>query len=98
MNKKVIDVHLHIGGKGNSSPCRMSKRFLSSPAYQYMVVRSGIPLRELLEDHDKAIRTTLINRLNNAPRVDFGQVLTLTFSAKASNIAQIWNYKLPKYL
>jgi len=53
----------------------MSKRFLSSPAYLYMVVRSGIPLRELLEDHDQAIRTTLINRLNKAPSVDFGVFL-----------------------
>lgn len=76
MNDKVIDIHMHIGGKGNSSPCKMSKRFLSSPAYLYMVVRSGIPLRELLEDHDKAIRSTLIDRLNNAPSVDFGVFLS----------------------
>lgn len=75
MNKRVIDVHMHIGGKGNSSPCKMSKKFLSSPAYLYMVVRSGIPLRDLIEDHDKAIRTTLIKRLNNAPSVDFGVFL-----------------------
>jgi predicted TIM-barrel fold metal-dependent hydrolase len=75
MNRKVIDVHMHIGGKGNSSPCKMSKRFLSSPAYLYMVVRSGISLRRLLEDHDQAIRTTMIDRLNNAPSVDFGVFL-----------------------
>jgi predicted TIM-barrel fold metal-dependent hydrolase len=75
MNKNVIDIHLHIGGKGNSSPCKMSKRFLSSPAYLYMVVRSGIPLHKLLEDHDGVLRTTLIDRLNNAPSVDFGVFL-----------------------
>jgi hypothetical protein len=34
-NKRVIDIHPHIGGKGNSSPCKMSKRFLYSPAYFY---------------------------------------------------------------
>ncbi len=75
MSKKVIDIHLHIGGKGNSSPCKMSKRFLSSPAYLYMVVRSGIPLHKLLEDHDGVLRTTLIDRLNKAPSVDFGVFL-----------------------
>jgi predicted TIM-barrel fold metal-dependent hydrolase len=75
MNEKVIDIHVHIGGKGNSSPCKMSKRFLSSPAYLYMVVRSGIPLKKLLEDHDGVLRTTLIERLNNAPSVDFGVFL-----------------------
>jgi predicted TIM-barrel fold metal-dependent hydrolase len=77
MNKKVIDIHMHIGGKGNSSPCKMSRRFLSSPAYLYMVVRSGIPLRDLLKDHDRAIRNTILNRLNNAPSVDFGVFLAL---------------------
>ncbi|MFX0200673.1 MAG: hypothetical protein ACFFCW_31520, partial [Candidatus Hodarchaeota archaeon] len=51
-SENVVDIHLHIGGKGNSSPCKMSKRFISSPAYLYMVVRSGIPLHKLLEDHD----------------------------------------------
>ena len=75
MNKQVIDVHMHIGGKGNSSPCKMSKRFLSSPAYLYMVVRSGIPLHKLLEDHDGVLRTTLIDRLNRAPSVDYGVFL-----------------------
>ena len=75
MNKKIIDIHLHIGGKGNSSPCKMSKRFLSSPAYLYMVVRSGIPLHKLLEDHDRVLRTTLIDRLNNASGIDFGVFL-----------------------
>ena len=75
MSKKVIDIHLHIGGKGNSSPCKMSKRFLCSPAYLYMVVRSGIPFHKLLEDHDGVLRTTLIDRLNTAPSVDFGVFL-----------------------
>lgn len=76
-NKRVIDIHLHIGGKGNSSPCRMSKRFLSSPAYFYMVVRSGISWIDLLKDHDEAIRTTSINRLNGASSVDLGVFLAL---------------------
>jgi predicted TIM-barrel fold metal-dependent hydrolase len=40
-----------------------------------MVVRSGIPLHKLLEDHDGVLRTTLIDRLNNAPSVDFGVFL-----------------------
>jgi len=73
--KKVIDIHLHIGGKGNSSPCKMSKKFLLSPAYLYMVVRSGISLKELLRDHDTVLRTTMIERLNNAPGVNFGVFL-----------------------
>jgi hypothetical protein len=34
-NKRVIDIDLHIDGKGNSSPCKMSERFLDSPAYFY---------------------------------------------------------------
>jgi predicted TIM-barrel fold metal-dependent hydrolase len=72
---KVIDIHLHIGGKGNSSPCKMSNKFLLSPAYLYMVVRSGIPLDELLRDHDTVLRTTMIGRLNNAPSIDFGVFL-----------------------
>ncbi len=72
---KVIDVHLHIGGIGNSSPCKMSKKFLLSPAYLYMVVRSGISLDKLSKDHDRALRTTMIERLNNAPSVDYGVFL-----------------------
>jgi predicted TIM-barrel fold metal-dependent hydrolase len=75
LQDKVIDVHLHIGGKGNSSPCKMSKKFLLSPAYLYMVVRSGISLDELSRDHDTALRRTMIERLNNAPSVDFGVFL-----------------------
>jgi len=72
---KVIDIHLHIGGKGNSSPCKMSKKFLLSPAYLYMVVRSGISLNELSRDHDTALRTAMIERLNNAPGIDLGVFL-----------------------
>ncbi len=72
---KVIDVHLHIGGIGNSSPCRMSKKFLLSPAYLYMVVRSGISLDRLSKDHDTALRATMIERLNNAPSVNYGVFL-----------------------
>jgi len=75
LRNKVIDIHLHIGGIGNSSPCKMSKKFLLSPAYLYMVVRSGISLKELLKDHDTILRTTMIERLNNAPGMDFGVFL-----------------------
>jgi predicted TIM-barrel fold metal-dependent hydrolase len=75
MEEKVIDIHIHIGGKGNSSPCKMSLKFLTSPAYLYMVVRSGIPLDELLEDHDTVIRNTWIDRLNKAESIDFGVFL-----------------------
>ncbi len=72
---KVIDVHLHIGGIGNSSPCKMSKKFLFSPAYLYMAVRSGIPLDKLSKDHDTALRTMMIERLNHAPSIDLGVFL-----------------------
>jgi predicted TIM-barrel fold metal-dependent hydrolase len=72
---KVIDIHLHIGGIGNSSPCKMSKKFLLSPAYLYMVVRSGISIKELFEDHDTVLRTTMIERLSTAPGIDFGVFL-----------------------
>lgn len=72
---RVIDIHLHIGGKGNSSPCIMTNKFLLSPAYLYMVVRSGISLTELLKDHDAVLRTTMIERLNSAPGIDFGVFL-----------------------
>lgn len=84
MSDSVIDIHLHIGGKGNSSPCKMSRKFLSSPAYLYMVVRSGIPLRKLLEDHDLVLRTTLIDRLNSAPSVGFGVFLAFDAVYKAN--------------
>ena len=72
---KVIDIHLHIGGIGNSSPCKMSDKFLYSLAYFYMVIRSGISSDELLRDHDTVLRTTMIERLNNAPSIDFGVFL-----------------------
>ena len=75
VQSKVIDIHLHIGGLGNSSPCKMSKKFLLSPAYLYMVLRSGISIKELLEDHDTVLRTTMIGRLNSAPSIDFGVFL-----------------------
>jgi predicted TIM-barrel fold metal-dependent hydrolase len=72
---KVIDIHLHIGGKGNSSPCKMSRKFLHSASYLYMVVRSGISLKELSRDHDTVLRKTMIERLNNASGIDFGVFL-----------------------
>jgi predicted TIM-barrel fold metal-dependent hydrolase len=72
---KVIDIHLHIGGKGNSSPCKMSKKFLHSASYLYMVARSGISLRELSRDHDAVLQKMMIERLNNAPGIDFGVFL-----------------------
>jgi len=75
IQNKVIDIHLHIGGIGNSSPCWMSKKMRTSPAYLYMVVRSGIPLDKLWEDHDGVLRTALLDRLNEAPSVDFGVFL-----------------------
>jgi len=75
MADQVIDIHIHIGGKGNSSPCKMSETFLRSPAYFYMVVRSGIPLAMILEDHDRALRETLLQRLQSASGVDFGVFL-----------------------
>jgi len=53
----------------------MSKKFLLSPAYLYMVVRSGISIKELLEDHDTVLRTTMVERLNSAPSIDFGVFL-----------------------
>lgn len=77
MADQVIDVHIHVGGKGNSSPCKMSETFLRSPAYLYMVVRSGIPLAVILEDHDRALRETLLQQLQSAPSVDFGVFLAL---------------------
>lgn len=76
-DNKIIDIHLHIGGMGNSSPCRMSKKFLSSPAYLYMVLRSRIPVDKLFKDHDKILRKTLIDRLNKSPSVDYGVFLSL---------------------
>ncbi len=36
---KVIDLHLHIGGKGNSSSCKTSKKFLFSCAYPCVALR-----------------------------------------------------------
>jgi hypothetical protein len=35
--------------------------------------------------------------IHRGPEAKGKPALTLTFSAKASNIAQIWNYKLPKH-
>jgi uncharacterized protein len=75
--KPVVDIHIHVGGKGNSSPCRMSRKFLSSLAYVYMVVRSGINPLNLVKDHDRALATTLIDRLNGASSVNYGVLLAL---------------------
>ena len=61
----------------------MSKKFLTSPAYLYMVVRSGIPLEKLWKDHDGVLRETLIERLNRASSVDFG--VFLAFDAVYKN-------------
>jgi predicted TIM-barrel fold metal-dependent hydrolase len=72
---KVVDIHLHIAGIGNSSPCKMSKRFLHSASYLYMLARSGISLLELSKDHDTVLRKTMIERLNRAPGIDFGVFL-----------------------
>ncbi len=75
VRNKVIDIHLHMGGIGNSSPCKMSKRFLHSASYLYMLARSGISLLELSRDHDTVLRKTMIERLNSASGINFGVFL-----------------------
>ena len=73
----VIDIHIHIGGKGNSTSCTMSPQFLRSAAYMYMVARSGIPLIDLMRDHDKALRERILTHLNASEHTDFGVLLAL---------------------
>lgn len=73
----IVDLHIHIGGRGNSTPCYMSPQFLRSVAYLYMVLRSGIPLPALLRDHDRALREHVLGLLQSSSCTDFGVLLAL---------------------
>jgi len=72
---KVIDMHVHIGGPGDSgSGCRMSPQFIISPAFAFMLIAlKASPLQVT----DRKIKSIIVNAINNAQKIDNAVLLAL---------------------
>ncbi len=73
--KKVIDIHIHIGGPGDSaSGCRMSPEFIFSPAFAAML----ITLQASISDFkDERIKEMIVSTINSSERIDYAVLLAL---------------------
>ena len=74
-DKKVIDIHIHIGGPGDSgSGCRMSAQFMFSPAFVAMLLAlkaSPFAIK------DKKIAEIIVGAVNSSRKIDSAVVLAL---------------------
>lgn len=72
---KVIDIHVHIGGPGDSgSGCRMSNEFIFSPAFGVML----LALRANPFDvKDEKIKEIILNAIDASDKVDYAVLLAL---------------------
>jgi len=68
--KKVIDIHVHMGGPGDSgSGCRMSFQFIFSPAFAAMLITLKATLLDFRDDRIKEIMLGVINDSQKVDRV-----------------------------
>lgn len=74
-DKKVIDIHIHIGGPGDSgSGCRMSAQFMFSPAFVAMLLAlkaSPFAIK------DKKIAEIIVGAVNSSKEIDYAALLAL---------------------
>jgi mannonate dehydratase len=74
-NKKVIDIHIHIGGTGDSgSGCRMSPQFIFSPAFVAMLMALKVSPFEI---KDEKIKEIIVGAIDSAREIDYGVLLAM---------------------
>ncbi len=72
---KVIDIHVHIGGPGDSgSGCSMSPQFIISPAFGFMLASLGATPCDVT---DAGIRKIIEGAVNGATKVEATVLLAL---------------------
>ncbi len=74
-DKKVVDIHIHIGGPGDSgSGCRMSSQFIFSPAFVAMLIALKASPFEI---RDEKIEEIIVGAINASQRIDYAVLLAL---------------------
>jgi predicted TIM-barrel fold metal-dependent hydrolase len=75
VQKKVIDIHIHIGGIGDSgSGCRMSHQFIFSFAFAAMlIILKATPF----DISDEKMRETILEVIRTSERIDHAVLLAL---------------------
>ncbi len=74
-DRKVIDVHIHIGGTGDSgSGCRMSHEFIFSFAFAAMLVALKATPFDL---NDRKMKELILRGINGSEKVDHAVLLAL---------------------
>jgi uncharacterized protein len=74
-NKKVIDIHIHIGGPGDSgSGCRMSSQFVMSPAFIAMILAMKASPFEI---RDEKIKEIIVSAVDVSQKIDYAVLLAL---------------------
>jgi len=72
---KVIDIHVHMGGIGDSgSGCRMSREFIFSFAFAAMLVTLKVTPFEL---GDEKIKEVILGAVNGSKNIDYSVLLAL---------------------
>ena len=74
-DKKVIDIHIHIGGTGDSgSGCRMSHQFVFSFAFGAMLIALKVAPFELNDDR---MREVILDGIQGSNKTDYAVLLAL---------------------
>lgn len=74
--KKVIDMHVHIGGPGDSgSGCRMSPEFIFRPSFAAMFFT--LKINPLVDFKDGRIKEIMVDIINGSEKVDYTVLLAL---------------------
>lgn len=74
-DKKVVDIHTHIMGPGDSGKgCRMSKEFIVSPAFASML--SDLKSRPFGVSDD-AIREIVLDAIETSAQLDYAVILSI---------------------
>jgi predicted TIM-barrel fold metal-dependent hydrolase len=74
-DKKVVDIHVHIGGTGDSgSGCKMSPQFIFSPAFVAMLIALKASPFEI---KDEKIEEIILGAINSSQKIDYAVLLAL---------------------
>ncbi|MBI5640975.1 MAG: amidohydrolase family protein [Nitrospirae bacterium] len=73
--KKVIDIHLHLFGTGDSgSGCRISEEFLASPVFKEILRTLKLSPKDI---RDEQIKEKILNEIAISRRTDYAILLAL---------------------
>jgi predicted TIM-barrel fold metal-dependent hydrolase len=73
--RRVIDIHVHIGGPGDSgSGCRMSHEFILSPAFAAMFIALNA---SFFDTRDEKIKEIILTAIDTSTKVDYTVLLAL---------------------